>query len=140
MNPMSGRYLPPPSGSPAGSGLERLLARIVGWLTWAMLAMLGLVFLASLLVWLVVMVVYSLVSSWITGRPTTVTLLWQRYRDLARRRWPQRPFGADEASPTPRADAAQATGASRDTGVSDVRWRDIPVDRDTDGTDPDSRG
>lgn len=136
---MSGRYLPPPSDTPSGGGLERLLARIMGWLVWAGLALLGLVFLASLLVWLVVMVVFSLVSSWVTGRPATVTLLWQRYRDLARRRWPQRP--ADPDSSTPRADAAQATGASRDTGVSDVRWRDIPAARDDAGdAGPDPRG
>lgn len=124
-------YLPPPSGSPAGSGLERLLRRLSGWLVWAMLALLGLVFLASLLIWLVVMVVVSLVSSLISGRPATVTLLWQRYRDLARRGWPRRPGGAPESS-TPRADAAQATGASMDTGVSDVRWRDVPAQRDDD--------
>lgn len=121
-------YLPPPPGTRSSSALERLLRRLSGWLVWAMLALLGLVFLASLLIWLVVMVVFSLVSSLVTGRPATVTLLWQRYRDLARRRWPQRPGGAPESS-TPRADAAQATGASMDTGVSDVRWRDVPVHR-----------
>lgn len=136
MNQMPFGYLPPPSGTPAGGGLERLLRRLAGWAAWAMLALLGLVFLASLLIWLVVMVVFSLVSSLVTGRPATVTLLWQRYRDLARRRWPQHPGGAPESS-TPRADAAQATGASMDTGVSDVRWRDVPRERG--GADDSSR-
>lgn len=125
MNQMPFGYLPPPSGVSGGSRLERLLRRLSAWLAWAMLALLGLVFLASLLIWLVVMVAFSLVSSLVTGRPATVTLLWQRCRDLARRGWPSRPSAPD--STTPRADAAQATGASMDTGVSDVRWRDLPV-------------
>lgn len=128
-------YLPPPSSSPAASPLERLLQRVIGWLGWLVLAAIGLVFLASLLIWLAVMVVVSLVSSLITGRPAAVTLLWQRYRAMARQRWPQRP--AAPPSNTPRADAAQATGASMDAGVSDVRWREVApkAPRDGDASD-----
>lgn len=115
-------FLPSPA-SPSSNPVERLLARLLGWLGWVMLAALGLVFLASLLVWLLVMLAFSLVSSLFTGRPAAVTLLWQRYRAMARQHWPQSP--ARPASPTPRADAAQATGAAGDAGVQDVRWRDI---------------
>ena len=74
----------------------------------AMLAMLGLVFAASLAIWLVVMVVVSLISSVFTGRPAAVTVLWRRYREMTRQRWPQQHPG----SATPRADAADVTGAS----------------------------
>ena len=116
-------FLPPPASSRTNP-LERLLSRIVGWLGWAVLMALGLVFVVSLLFWLLVMVVYSLVSGWITGRPATVTLLWQRYRAMARQHWPRRPAG-QPASSTPRADAAQATGASIDSGVQDVGWREV---------------
>lgn len=97
--------------------------RVLGWLRALVLLGVALVFVASLLVWLVAMVVFSLVSSLFTGRPAAVTLLWQRYRAMARQRWPQR--APEPESSTPRADAAQATGASRDTGVSDVRWREV---------------
>ena len=113
-----------PPVSPRANPLERLLSRIVGWLGWAVLMALGLVFVVSLLFWLVVMVVYSLVSSWITGRPATVTVLWQRYRAMARQHWPQRRSG-QPPSATPRADAAEATGASMQTGVQDVGWREV---------------
>ena len=116
-------FLPPPA-SQRSNVLERLLATLVGWLGWAVLMALGLVFVVSLLFWLLVMVVYSLVSGWITGRPATVTVLWQRYRAMARQHWPRRPAG-QPASSTPRADAAQATGASMDTGVQDVGWREV---------------
>ena len=119
---MSFQSLPP---APGGA-LDRFFARLLGWLVWASLALVGLVFLASLLVWLAVMVVVSLVSSLITGRPATVTLLWRRYREMARQRWPQRPA----ASTTPRADAAEATGAAAPTTVQDVAWRDVPAEDD----------
>ncbi|MEZ5606379.1 MAG: hypothetical protein R3E52_04485 [Burkholderiaceae bacterium] len=116
-------FLPPPA-SQRSNVLERLLATFVGWLGWAVLMALGLVFVVSLLFWLLVMVVYSLVSGWISGRPATVTVLWQRYRAMARQHWPRRPAG-QPASSTPRADAAQATGASMESGVQDVGWREV---------------
>lgn len=124
------RFLPPPRTA-HGSVLERWVSRIVAWISWAVLAALGLVFLLSLLVWLMIMVVFSLVRSLFTGRPATVTLLWQRYREAARQRWPEPPSA--RTPQTPRADAAQATGASRDTGVQDVRWRDVPASGDESG-------
>jgi hypothetical protein len=39
----------------------------MGWLGWVVLMLLGLVFVVSLLFWLAVMVLYSLVAGWITG-------------------------------------------------------------------------
>lgn len=125
---MSFRSLPPPGSSgPSGSsrqggGLERWMARLMGAALWAMLALMGLVFALSLMVWLLVMTAVSLVSSLITGRPAAVTLLWRRYRELARQRWPAR--RADSA--TPRADATDVGNApSRDAPVQDVAWRDV---------------
>lgn len=114
----------PPSSSAAGGGLERIMGAVFGLLVWAMLAMLGLVFAASLLIWLVVMVVVSLVSSVFTGRPAAVTVLWRRYREMTRQRWPQQ---RTAGSATPRADAADVTGASVPTSVQDVRWREVPA-------------
>ncbi|HNL42727.1 MAG TPA: hypothetical protein PKM77_10765, partial [Ottowia sp.] len=90
--------LPPPA--PVSGGADGLLARVLGALVWLMLAALGAVFALSLLIWLVVMVVVSLVGSLFTGRPATVTLLWRRYRDMTREvtrsRWSPSP-----ASSTP---------------------------------------
>lgn len=120
---MSFRQLP--SSSSGGGAVERLVGALFGLLVWAMLALIGLVFAASLLIWLLVMVVVSLVSSLFTGRPAAVTVLWRRYRELTRQRWPQRPG----ASSTPRADAASATGAARPSGVEDVAWREVPAHR-----------
>lgn len=125
MNGMYFRQLPPPSASAAASPLDGLVARLLGAFVWLALMALGAVFALSLLVWLAVMVVVSLVGSVFTGRPAAVTLLWRRYRDMTREmtraRWPQRP-----ASNTPRADAAQATGAATaDAPVQDVRWREV---------------
>ena len=126
-----------PSSSPAaGGGLGRVMSVVLGLLVWAMLAMLGLVFAASLAIWLVVMVVVSLISSLFTGRPAAVTVLWRRYREMTRQRWPQRPA----ASSTPRADAASATGAARPTGVEDVAWREVPAARDKAGARDDPAG
>ena len=59
-------YLPPSAASHANP-LERLLGRVMGWLGWVVLMLLGLVFVVSLLFWLAVMVLYSLVAGWITG-------------------------------------------------------------------------
>lgn len=98
------------------------MSAVLGLMVWAMLAMLGLVFAASLAIWLAVMVVVSLVSSVFTGRPAAVTVLWRRYREMTRQRWPQQRPG----SATPRADAADVTGASVPTSVQDVRWREVP--------------
>ncbi|QTD43846.1 hypothetical protein [Ottowia testudinis] len=112
--------MPPPSAS-AANGLERLLVRLMGWLVWGTLALMGVVFALSLFIWLSVMVLVSLVASLVTGRPAAVTMLWRRYRDMTRQRWPQR----QPPSATPRADAAQATGAAAPTGVQDVRWREV---------------
>ena len=80
-------------------------------------------FAASLAIWLVVMVVVSLISSLFTGRPAAVTVLWRRYREMTRQRWPQQHPG----SATPRADAADVTGASVPTRVQDVHWREVPA-------------
>ena len=111
------------------------MARVLGLLVWVTLAAMGLVFALSLAVWLV-MVVVSLVASVFTGRPAAVTVLWRRYRELTRQRWPQRP----DASSTPRADAASATGAARPTGVEDVAWREVPAARDKAGARDDPAG
>ena len=126
--------LPPPA--PVSGGADGLLARVLGALVWLMLAALGAVFALSLLIWLVVMVVVSLVGSLFAGRPATVTLLWRRYRDMTREvtrsRWSPSP-----ASSTPRADAAQATGAaSAQTSVQDVSWREVPAAPAADGDAP----
>lgn len=123
---MSQRYLSSSGSTGGASVLERVLGRMVGLLAWAMLAAIGLVFMLSLAIWLVLMVAVSLISSVFTGRPAMVAVLWRRYRELARQRWPQRP-----GSSTPRADAASSTGAARPTGVEDVVWRDVaePVRR-----------
>lgn len=121
MNGMSFFQLPP--ASPAtGGGFERFMSAVLGLMVWSMLALLGLVFAASLLIWLAVMVVVSLLSSVFTGRPAAVTVLWRRYREMTRQRWPQQRPG----SSTPRADAADMTGASVPTSVQDVRWREVP--------------
>ena len=65
-----------------------------------------------------------------------MTLLWRRYRDMTREvtrsRWSPSP-----ASSTPRADAAQATGAaSAQTSVQDVSWREVPAAPAADGDAP----
>ncbi|HQD16436.1 MAG: hypothetical protein E6Q65_04235 [Ottowia sp.] len=134
MSRMYFHSLPPPA-SISGSA-DSLMGRLLGALVWLTLAAFGAVFALSLLVWLVVMVAVSLVGSLFTGRPATVTLLWRRYRDMTRemtrQRWPQRP-----ASSTPRADAAQATGAASDaSGVQDVSWREVPASSADDGQAP----
>ncbi|MDO5692202.1 MAG: hypothetical protein Q4G70_06950 [Pseudomonadota bacterium] len=115
-------YSLPSSSSSSGSGIERFVSAAFGLFVWAMLAMLGLVFATSLAIWLVVMVVVSLVSSMFTGRPAAVTVLWRRYREMTRQRWPHQRTG----SATPRADATDVTGASASTRVQDVHWRDVP--------------
>ena len=126
-----------PSSSPAaGGGLGRVMSVVLGLLVWAMLAMLGLVFAASLAIWLVVMVVVSLVSSVFTGRPAAVTVLWRRYREMTRQRWPSQ----GSASRTPRADAADVTGAASAPGrVEDVRWREVPAEQPARADDVSSR-
>ncbi|HNN35245.1 MAG TPA: hypothetical protein PKH18_14575 [Ottowia sp.] len=126
--------LPPPA--PVSGGADGLLARVLGALVWLMLAALGAVFALSLLIWLVVMVVVSLVGSLFTGRPATVTLLWRRYRDMTREVTRSR-GSPSPASSTPRADAAQATGAaSAQTSVQDVSWREVPAAPAADGDAP----
>ena len=134
MNDMPYRYLTPPAAA-SGNAAERFFGRLMGLLVWALLATMGVVFALSLLVWLVVMVVISLVASVFTGRPAAVTVLWRRYRDLtsslARQRWPQ---GDRRASATPRADAANATGAATpSSAVQDVGWREVAAPRANDG-------
>lgn len=101
--------------------MERIVAGIMGLMVWATLAFMGLIVAASLLIWLAVAIVFSLVSSLFTGRPATVTLLWRRYRDMTRQRWPV----SKAASNMPRADAASATGAAATSGVQDVAWREV---------------
>ena len=123
MNGMYFRQLPPPSASAAASPLDGLVARLLGAFIWLTLMALGAVFALSLLVWLAVMVVTSLIASVFTGRPAAVTVLWRRYREMTRQRWPQQHPG----SATPRADAADVTGASVPTRVQDVHWREVPA-------------
>ena len=125
----------PPTASVSGSA-DSLMGRLLGALVWLTLAAFGAVFALSLLIWLVVMVAVSLVGSLFTGRPATVTLLWRRYRDMTREvtrsRWSPSPV-----SSTPRADAAQATGAaSAQTSVQDVSWREVPAAPAADGDAP----
>ena len=125
----------PPTASVSGSA-DSLMGRLLGALVWLTLAAFGAVFALSLLIWLVVMVAVSLVGSLFTGRPATVTVLWRRYRDMTREvtrsRWSPSP-----ASSTPRADAAQATGAASDaSGVQDVSWREVPAAPAADGDAP----
>lgn len=120
----------PPGARQTGSTLERIVAGVMGLVVWATVAFMGLIVAASLLIWLALAVVFSLVSSVFTGRPATVTLLWRRYRDMTRQRWPS---SRPAASNTPRADAvsphgaspAQA-GASGVDAVQDVSWREVP--------------
>ncbi|GEM_PF-987642 len=128
-----------PSGSSAsagGSALERLLARVTGALVWGGLMLMGLVFALSLLFWLVLMVLVSLAASLFTGRAPTVAVLWRRYRDMTRQRWPSQ----GSASRTPRADAADVTGAASAPGrVEDVRWREVPAEQPARADDVSSR-
>lgn len=115
--------------SPAGrQGAARggLMARLFGWLTWALMAAMGLMFLFVLLFWLAVMAAVSLVAGLVTGRPSTVGTLWKQYRAMARQRWPQPP--GQQRSETPRADAAGGRGAPGETHVQDVHWREVPDD------------
>lgn len=104
--------------------MERIVAGIMALMVWATLAIMGLIVAASLLIWLAVAIVFSLVSSLFTGRPATVTLLWRRYRDMTRQRWPAR----QAASTTARADATGASGAPSTSGVQDVTWREVQVE------------
>ncbi len=124
MNETFYRQLSSPYARGSSSALERIVASVMALLVWATLAFMGLIVAASLLIWLAVAIVFSLVSSLFTGRPATVTLLWRRYRDMTRQRWPSRPA----ASTTPRADAAGAKGAAEPAGVQDVAWREVPSD------------
>lgn len=111
--------------------MERIVAGIMGLMVWATLAFMGLIVAASLLIWLAVAIVFSLVSSLFTGRPATVTLLWRRYRDMTRQRWPAR----QAASTTPRADATAASGASAPSSVQDVTWREVRVENTNSSVD-----
>lgn len=124
MNRFAPGFLDPLSANP----LERVLARLLGWLSWAVLALIGLVFMLSLLAWLLVMAVVSLVSGWITGRPSTVSQLWTTYRQMAGQRWPRRAGDA----PAERAGTAgpQAGSRPRAQEVQDVSWRDLPAGGD----------
>lgn len=127
MNDMPYRYITSSAATP-GNAAERFFARLMGLMVWALLATMGVVFAISLLVWLMVMVLVGLVASVFTGRPAAVTVLWRRYRDLtrgvARQSWAK---GDRRASPTPRADATSATGATATApvAVQDVGWRDV---------------
>lgn len=117
--------LPPMPPNPSASPLESAVGWLLAWIGWALVALVGLVFIASLLLWVVVLVAFSVIAGWITGRPSTVALLWRHYRDLMRGRWPQTP--GKKRSTTPRADAVQATAP--DDTVQDVHWRDVPDDK-----------
>lgn len=123
---MTLRLPSPPSNPPDRGAIERAIGRLAGWLLWALLAAAGVVFLISLLIWMFVMAVISLVSSLITGRPAAVTLLWRRYREMARQSWPRPPSTSNTARPTSHDDAP---AKAADT-VEDVHWRDLPPSRD----------
>lgn len=110
-----------PGGDPGAGG--GVLARVFAWLVWIMLALVGLGFLAMLLFWLILMAVVSLVAGLLTGRPSTVGMLWQQYRTMARNRWPRPP--PQGGSRTPRADAARPDAESRPGQAQDVDWRDV---------------
>ena len=120
MNRFAPGLFDPQSSNP----LERALARLLGFLSWAVLALLGLVFMFSLLVWVLIMALFSLVSGWITGRPSTVSQLWAGYRQMAGQRWPQ---SGRQGRTTP-ADDSHPAGAARPSAadVQDVKWRDLP--------------
>ena len=122
MNPMHLHYLS--SSAPATPPGMGLAARLLGFVVWATLAAMGLVFAISLLIWMVVMALVSLVVSVFTGRPAALTLLWRRYREMTRQRGPQ-PRGAA----TPRAEAAATTGGAAPTGAQDVSWREVSAPR-----------
>ena len=115
----------PPSGYSAAP-LGGILGLIVAWIGWMLVALVGLVFIVSVLIWLALLIAFSLIRGWITGRPSMVALLWRHYRDVMRGRWPQTP-GA-KRSTTPRADAVRA--ASADDSVQDVNWRDVTDKKD----------
>lgn len=132
MNEMPFRQLPPPYARGSSGTLERIVARVLGVAIWATLALLGLVFAVSLFIWLAVAVIASLVVSLFTGRPATVTLLWRRYREMTRQRWPGRP---QQSSSTPRADAASATGAAEPSAAQDVSWREVSSKADSTHSD-----
>lgn len=117
------------SSSTASGATPSLLGRLLGVLSWVLLASMALVFVASVLVWAFLAVVFSLIASVFTGRPPAVAVLWRRYRDLARTRWPQ----PRTESATPRADATDVAAAARAADVSrvdDVAWREVPVSAD----------
>lgn len=119
-------YVFMPTAAPRGAGAGgSLMGRILAWMTWALFAVMGLMFLFVLLFWLAVMAVVSLVSGLVTGRPSTVGMLWRQYRDMARQRWPKPPTGA--ASATPCADAADRPAGHH---VQDVAWRDVSESED----------
>ncbi|WP_448252537.1 hypothetical protein [Ottowia oryzae] len=138
MNDMPYRYLTPPAAAP-GNAAERFFGRLMSLMVWTLLATMGVVLALSLLVWLAVMVVTSLIASVFTGRPAAVTVLWRRYRDmtrgLARQGWRK----GEPASATPRADANGFTGAAptAPTAVQDVGWREVKAPApDTAGRTP----
>ena len=115
--------------SAAAGTTPSLLGRLLGVLSWVLLASMALVFVASVLVWASLAVVFSLIASVFTGRPPAVAVLWRRYRDLARTRWPQ----PRAESTTPRADATDVAAAARAADVSrvdDVAWREVPTAAD----------
>lgn len=122
------------SPNPASTDpIERFIGRVLAWLSWAVLAGLGLLFLLALLAWLLVMALISLVSGWITGRPSTASQLWQVWRQTARQRWGQtRQTRPGQMPSGPDTDAAPHAPARREKPeVQDVSWRELPVgDRD----------
>lgn len=132
MNETFFRQLPSsPYARTSGGAMERIVAGIMGLMVWATLAFMGLIVAASLLIWVAVAIVFSLISSLFTGRPATVTLLWRRYRDMTRQRWPAR----NASSNAPRADATAAAGAAKPLSrVEDVAWREVPSANDTSST------
>lgn len=124
MNDRNPRGLPPPPMR-SSMGFGGALGLIFSWFAWIAMVMVGALFVLAVLFWVAVAILFSLVSGWITGRPSTVALLWRQYRDLMKRRWPHTPGARPSA--TPRADATPGSG--RADGVEDVNWHDVPDDK-----------
>lgn len=114
----------------AANPLSRFFARLIAWLIWLALACIGLLFMLVLLGGFVLMLVYSLVKGWVTGRPSAPAQLWHAWRQMAGQRWAYttggaRRSGGPEAPETPQ----QASAAARRSGaesVQDVSWREVP--------------
>ena len=109
---MSYQSLPPPSAG-AANGLDRLFARVMGWVVWGVLALMGLVFALSLLAAaLILACIWAIRAGWarLTGRPVTPWVMrvdpregWNRFYQSPGP-WPRR-----EPGPLARLDQSDVT-------------------------------